>query len=124
MDEENDEREDFDPEIEVRVEEDTGLRHFSMLVSEGRRVEIRELTVAEFGAVVDTGGGDWQVVMKGLRRSLVSDRGEPLSADQKTPSLFAKRFNVREVMALRALWQQIHMIGEKQLSSIQGIRVG
>ena len=124
MAEEYDEEEGLDAAIVASVDEETGLRHFEMTVSEGRRVVLRELNVAEFGSIVDQGGGDWALVMRGVRRSLVSDRGEPIRMEQTAGVLMSKRFNVREVMAMRTLWQQVHMIGERQLSSIQAFRVG
>jgi len=114
---------DFDVEAETTSRPD-GLAEVTITISPGRRVALRELNVAEFGAVMDAGGSEWDVAVRGIKRSLVRDRGEELTPDMLAGALFTQRFRVPEIMAMRLLWTQMHMIGEAQIQSIQAIRVG
>lgn len=102
-----------------------GLKVYEIEVSEGRWVGLRELNLVEFGALVDGhSGSDWSLVQKGIKKSLVSDRGEELKREDLVGALFAQRFRPREVMSLRLLWTRLHMVDDAVVESIRELRVG
>ncbi len=101
-----------------------GTPLYGIMVSEGREVVMRELTVEQFGSCISQGGNEWAVVNRGVRLALVSDRGEPLKMSDTAGAKFGQRFRVRELGALRQLWEQLHMPDEAQIRSIREMRVG
>lgn len=88
-----------------------------------RVVVLRELTAGEFEAIYRAEGGkptmDWELTQRGIRMSLVQDRGEALSYTQLTGSLLTDRFSTREMLLLRQAWERIHLPSQEEVARVR-----
>lgn len=107
--------------ITIRGEE---YRLYEVDVSPGRTVQFREMSVDEFEACMEQAQGDmgWQLSMMGIRRCLVSDRGEQVSYEDVMGKLLGRRFRLPELIVLQAAWNHVHMPDEEYLERVRGIR--
>lgn len=101
---------------------------FELEVSKGRVIVLKELGAEEFGQVVDQAGGvnpstEWKLVNFGLMRSIVKDRNEELSYQTLMGPQLERRFTTKEILLLRAAWQQIHLPSEEDGTRVREMRV-
>lgn len=102
-------------------------KKFAIVVSDEppREVVIRELTVEEFERAVALAGErnqGWNLTQHGLRMSIVSDGGKELAYTDLVGTKLGERFGTRQLLILRAAWEQIHTPSQEDMARVRAMR--
>lgn len=93
----------------------------------GRAIILRELACEEFenlalGIGPDVKNPGWELVQRGLRRSIISDRGTDVTQAELTGPLLNRRFRTKQLALLRTAWEQIHGMGTAEAEALKKMR--
>lgn len=99
---------------------------YEVEISADRKVELKELSGLELHRCVElSGGGEkgWDMMLYGLRFSIVKDNGQPVQYTDLIGGKLLERFSAKELNSLAQAYGQINSPSEEDQGRVRSMKV-